>query len=74
MLGCYRTGAMQEPSMWEGVLLGILALLLVFWLRPGIKEALRRSREAEHKDWAGALVPIALVVLFVVLLIALVKS
>ncbi|MGH6636424.1 MAG: hypothetical protein ACRED0_09940 [Gammaproteobacteria bacterium] len=65
---------MQEPSTWEAVILGILALLLVFWFRPGIREALRQSREGEHKDWAGALIPIALVVLFVVLLITLAKS
>jgi len=65
---------MREPSPWEAVILGILALLLVFWFRPGIKEALRQSREAEHRDWAGALIPIAVVILFVVLLITLAKS
>lgn len=65
---------MQDVSTWEAVLLGILALLLVFLFRPGIKQALRRSREAEHKDWAGALVPIVLVVLFVMLLVAFVAS
>ena len=65
---------MQDVSTWEAVLLGILALLLVFLFRPGIKEALRRSQQAEHKDWAGALVPIALVVLFVILLLILATS
>ncbi|MGH8593664.1 MAG: hypothetical protein ACREX9_06635 [Gammaproteobacteria bacterium] len=65
---------MQEVSTWEAVLLGVLALLLVFWFRPGIKEALRQSQETEHKDWAGALIPITLVVLFVILLIVLAKS
>lgn len=65
---------MQEVSTWEAVLLGILALLLVFWFRPGIKQALRQSQEAENKDWAGALIPITLVILFVVLLIALARS
>ncbi len=65
---------MQEVSTWEAVLLGVLALLLVFWFRPGIKEALRQSQEAENKDWAAALIPIAVVVLFVILLIVLAKS
>lgn len=65
---------MQEVSTWEAVLLGVLALLLVFWFRPGIKEALRQSQEAEDKDWAGALIPIIVVVLFVILLIVLAKS
>lgn len=65
---------MQELATWESVILGILAVLLVLLFRPGIKEALRQSREAEQKDWAGALIPIALVVLFVVLLITLARS
>ncbi|MGH8653348.1 MAG: hypothetical protein ACREYE_14785 [Gammaproteobacteria bacterium] len=65
---------MQEVSTWEAVLLGVLALLLVFWFRPGIKEALRQSHEAADKDWAGALIPIIVVVLFVILLIVLAKS
>ena len=58
---------------WEQILLGAFAVLLIFIFRPGIKAALERSREAE-KDWKGALVPIGLVVLCVVLLIAVARS
>jgi len=58
---------------WEQLLLGALAVLLIFWFRPGIKAALEQSRKAE-KDWAGALLPIGLVVLFVIVLILLARS
>jgi len=57
-------------ALWEQVLVGALALGVVFFFMPGIKAALKQSREAERKDWGGALFPIGLVVLFVILLIA----
>jgi hypothetical protein len=60
-------------ALWEQILLGGLAVLLIFLFRPGIKAALERSRQAE-KDWKGALIPIGLVALFVILLIAMVRS
>ncbi len=60
---------MEEPATWEKVLVGILVVLLLFALRPGIKATLERSRQAE-KDWSGALLPIGVVVLFVIFLIA----
>lgn len=62
---------MQALETWEMILLGALAVLLIFWFRPGIKAALERSRQAE-KDWKAVLIPLALVVLFVILLISLV--
>ena len=54
---------------WEKLVLGALAILLLFWLSPGIKPMLERSKEAP-KDWAGLLIPIGVVVLFVIFLIA----
>jgi len=60
-------------EIWEQILLGGLAVLLIFLFRPGIKAALERSRQAEQ-DWKGALIPIGLVVLFVILLIAMARS
>ncbi len=56
-------------ELWEKLLLGVMAVLLVLWFRPGIKAALERSREAE-KDWKGALIPLAVVVLFVIFLMS----
>ena len=60
-------------EVWEQLLLGALAIGLIFWFRPGIKAAMARSREAP-KDWAGALLPIGGVVLFVVVLILIARG
>ena len=62
---------MEPMETWEKVLLGALALLVLLWFRPGIKQMLERSREAE-KDWPAVILPLVVVVLFVILLIALV--
>ena len=61
-------------QMWEQVLLGIaaLVLLLVFW--PGARAAMEQSRKAQERDWAGVLLPVGLVVLFVMVLIILARS
>lgn len=64
---------MEAPSLWEQLLLGAVALLVLFWFLPGIRASAARSREAGPRDWRGVLVPIGLVVLLVVLLISLVR-
>jgi hypothetical protein len=61
-------------ALWEQILLGVLVVLVLLWFRPGVREALRQSREAKDRDWAGVLLPIGLVILFVVLLIALLRG
>jgi hypothetical protein len=63
---------MQNLSTWEMLLLGALVLLVLFWFGPGIRATLEKSRRAESRDWAGFLLPIALVILFVLFLINLV--
>lgn len=60
---------MEEPATWEKVIVAVLALALIFFMRPGLKAAMERSKQAENKDWAGALIPIGFVVLFVIFLI-----
>ena len=62
---------MEEMATWEMVLVGALVVLVLFWISPGIKPMLEQSRQAE-KDWAGLLVPIIAVILFVILLISMV--
>ncbi len=59
------------PSTWESLILGALALLLLFWMTPGIKAALARSKQTPS-DWPSVLLPLGLVVLFVLFLIAMV--
>jgi hypothetical protein len=62
---------MQTFSTWESLLLGAMAILAIFWMKPGIKAAMEQSRQAK-RDWQGVLVPLALVVLFIIFLIAMV--
>lgn len=64
---------MQPLSTWENLLLGVFAILLIFWMKPGIKVALERSKTAKS-DWPGVLIPLVLVILFVLMLIGMVKS
>ncbi len=52
----------------EMILIGALALGVIFWFRPGIKAAFDRSRGADAR-WADALIPLGLVALFVYFLI-----
>jgi hypothetical protein len=63
---------MESLSTWENLLLGALALLMIFWMKPGIKAAMEKSKTAKS-DWPGLLIPLVLVVLFVLFLIAMVK-
>ena len=51
------------------IMLGAIALGVLFWVGPGIKGALQQSRDAENKDWASVLWPIIIVVIFVFFLI-----
>lgn len=62
---------METAATWEILLAGLVAVLVIFLFRPGIKAALAQSRTAQ-KDWKGVLIPLALVVLFVILLMNLV--
>ena len=54
---------------WEKVAIGIFMVLLMFWVFPRIKPQLEQDRNAP-KDWAGVLIPIGLVALFVIFLIS----
>ena len=56
---------------WENLILGALALLLLFWMQPGLKAAMARSKQSPS-DWQGVLLPLGLVVMFVLFLIAMV--
>lgn len=60
-------------GLWEKLALAAIALLIIFWVFPGIKPALEKSRDAPT-DWQGLLVPIGGVVLFVLFLVFSVKG
>lgn len=61
-------------STWEQVLLGIAAVVILFLFWPGARKMLEQSQQAENPDWKGALLPIGVVVLFVIVLIALARG
>ena len=61
-------------GIFEQVLVGILAIGVLFLFWPGAKAAMQKSREAENPDWASALIPIGIVVLFIVFLIILARN
>ncbi len=56
----------------EQILIVVVTVLVVLWIQPGLKAALKQSRQAQRKDWQSLLLPLGLVILFVLLLIALV--
>jgi hypothetical protein len=60
---------MESMGLWEKLLLGVLVVVVLLWFRPGLKAAFRERRHASQAEWMSALIPIALVAAFVVLLI-----
>ena len=63
---------MEQMATWEILLLGVMLVLVLFWMGPGVKGMLEKSRQAEERDWMGLIVPLALVVIFVLFLISMV--
>ncbi len=61
-------------EVWEQILLGIGAFIIIFFFWPGAKAALKKSKQVENPDWNGALIPIGAVVFFVILLILVASS
>lgn len=61
-------------AIWEQLLLGVGALIILFLFWPGAKAAMERSKNAENPDWKGALLPIGGVVLFVIFLVVMARS
>lgn len=61
---------MSTPfNTWQLLILGALVILLLFWFRPGLKQAFKMSQEAKNQDWLGALIPLGIVAVFVILLL-----
>ena len=54
---------------WEKVVIGIILVVLIFWLLPGTRQMIEKSKGAP-KDWKGLLIPIVAVVLFIMFLIS----
>lgn len=54
---------------WEKIAVAILGGALVIFLLPGIRAQMQNSPKGSRQEWLGALVPLTLVILFVILLI-----
>ncbi len=55
---------------WEQIALGAVIVVVLFLGLPRIKASMQAA-EGKPKDWAGVIVPIVIVVLFVFLLVQL---
>jgi hypothetical protein len=70
---CQKVKAQMQVDTWEAVLVGVLVLVLLMWFGPGVKRAVKDAPKGSSEDWKGALIPLAMVLLFVFLLIAMVR-
>ena len=64
---------MGDAALWEKLLLGIIIVGAIFLFRPGIKATWEKSQRAK-KDWAGFLLPIGAMILFIIVLILLARK
>ncbi len=61
----------SELSTWESIFVGAAMIGVLIWIYPSVKNAIERGKDAP-KDWAGVLIPIGAVVLFILFLIQMV--
>ncbi len=57
---------------WTNILWAIALAMMIIWLLPRARHAAQNSPKGSASDWMGFILPIAGVVLFIILLIALV--
>ncbi len=57
-------------EIFEKILIGVIALLLVMWFMPGIRQSFKEKRETSKSDWMSVVIPLAIVVIFVFFLIS----
>ena len=60
-------------DMWMKVAWGAMLVMLIVFLYPQAKQWLEHGPKAEKGDWQAAVLPLALVVGFIVLLVWLVR-
>ena len=61
----------ENIGTFEAILVGVLAIGLVWWLAPGIKRTLEERPRATSRDWLAFAGILALVAVFVLLLVSL---
>jgi hypothetical protein len=60
-------------ELWEQILLGAMAILVLFLFRPGIKATIERSKNAEEKHWGTLALLAVVLIVFVIFLISTVR-
>jgi len=60
-------------ELWEQIILGALAILVLFMFRPGIKATIERSKNAKEKHWGTIALLAVVLIAFVILLISSVR-
>jgi amino acid transporter len=61
---------MADTTWWEQALAGILGLLILFMVYPGVKGAMQKSRDAEEKHWGSVALIVIVLIAFIMLMIA----
>jgi hypothetical protein len=56
-------------ELWEQLLAGAIALLVMFMFFPGIKATMEKSRNAEEKHWGTLVLLMFVLIAFVLLMI-----
>jgi len=57
-------------ELWEQILTGAIALLVIFIFFPGIKATMERSRNAKEKHWGTLILLTIVLIAFILLMIS----
>ena len=57
-------------ALWEQLLAGAIALLVIFMFFPGIKATMEKSKNAEEKHWGTLLLLAIVLIAFILLMIS----
>lgn len=60
-------------ELWQQLLMAAMGLAMIFFLLPGIKASMEKSKNAEEKHWGTILLLAAVLVAFVAFLISTVQ-
>lgn len=60
--------------LWEKIAFTVFTLAMLYYLYPGMLAAMDRSKQAEEKHWGTVLVLAAVLAVFILLLISVVRQ